>query len=273
MKEESEDLFGIRLGHEELAVLLGIMRAKTLPGLEEDLLEGLSREQQEAALSAAERSLRARGMIQVFLDEARIEVEPLTLALLGTCVYPQYTSSVMVLDKKGDIKQGYYHGRDNLLVEHSFPGPGIYDFVTAAERKIVEARFFDTLQLSEGSAPEGEPFELPVYGMEEARELVKMGKREELAALLSERGMNGGAAERAIGIFEEAAKSLLLTRVEYGESPDDIKSHGLAILEVEGSYWAMMSDTGRMDMIVVAPFSYEEARNRASEIIGREALA
>lgn len=271
--EEKEELFGVRLGHEELLVLLGVLRASTLPGLGEDPLEGLSDERREGALGAAERSLRARGLIAVDEAESRIEVEPLTLALLGTCVYPQYTVSVAMLDKAGGIDAAYYHGRDDFLVEHSFPEPGIYEFLTAAERADMGERFMRKLALANGPAPEGVSFQVPLAGMEEARELAKAGRREEIAKLLAQKGLGGEEAERAIAIFESATRSFFLVRADYGESPDETKGSGLALLEQEGGYWLLSGDDEHVERFTVTPVSGEEASKRLREFFAAGASA
>ncbi len=267
MEENKEGLFGIRLGQEELVVLLGVLRASTLPGLGEDPLGGVSEEQREAALGAAERSLRARGLIAVDAAESRVEVEPLTLALLGTCVYPRYTISFAALDKTGNIDAAYYHGRDDFLVEHSFPEPGICEFLTAAGKEAMHDRLMHRMGLAGGPAPAGKPFKVPLSGMEEARELAKAGKREEIIKVLAEKGMGREEAEMVTAIFESSTRSFFMVRADYGETPDETRGEGIALLEQDGGYWLMSGDADREDRFNVEPVSSKEAEARVREFI------
>lgn len=270
MGDDEREYLSIRLGHEELVILLGILKASTLPGLEDDLLEGLSEEQKEASLATAERSLRARGIINFDEEDERIKVEPLTLALLGTCVYPQSTTSVMVLDKMGDIKAGYYHSRDDFLVEHSFRGDGIYQFTTAAGREDMEKRYFDLLGFEKRPVPEDKPFEAPISGMEEMREIVRKGERDKLAEILGEKGVNGEAAEKVVRLFEESRRSLMITRVDYGATEEDLNAEGMAFLDGSEGIWAISGDPENADIMMIEPVSLEKAKSRAGRLIARK---
>ncbi len=267
MGNHAEGFYSVRLGQEELIVLLGILRASTIPGLGENPLGDMSEEMVKVALGAGERSLRARGLIAVDMGESKIKVDPLTLALIGTCVYPQYTISLTVLEKNGALDAAYYHGRDGFLVEHSFPEAGINGFRTAENSRQMEERLINRLKLNESPEPPGKPLRIPLSGMEEARELAAKGERGALERTIKKKGMKQDDARKVTSIFEDSNRSIFLLRVDYGSGQEETRGTGLALLEQDTGYWLMTGSEDNTEIFIMEPVSGEHAKASVREFI------
>ena len=267
---EAEDTYGVRFSHEELVVLLQMFRAETLPGLEDNPLRGLSDEQEVEALASGERSLRARGLITVLEDEQKVEVDPFTLSLVGTCVFPSVSFAAITLDKKGVLNPRYYHGSEFLLVEHSFPEEGVHELTTAPVKETLYDRIIEFLAFRESAAAEGDYLDIPVVVMEELRSLVGDGKKAEAAEALGGKDSAEETIREIIGIYETARRNCLIVRTDYGEHGETIGADGLAFLESDNGIWAISGKENHEDVMLVEPVSSEDAVGRVKEILTRE---
>lgn len=265
--EENSGVYGVRLGHEELAYMLGVLGARTLPGLEDDPLDGLDRGQREAVLGACERSLLARGLVRIDEKEAKVQVEQFTLALLGTCVYPQVTTSLAVLRKNGDVDGRYYHRRDSFTVEHSFPEPGIHEFCTAVDIESFKSRVLQALRLKNGFPPRDEPFRIPVLDMEEVLGRMRQGEWAGLARALEVAGLEEKVALKLHRLFQEAERCLLLARVHFGSRAGNATVSSIAFLDGPSGLWAFFADEKDPYLAHVQPCTKEEVEAKALEYV------
>lgn len=259
MEERGSDIYGIRLGHEELVYILGVLGARTLPGLEYDPLQGLDRVQREAVLGACERSLRARGLVRIDQDGGKVQVEQLVFALIGTCVYPKSTASLAIMEKIGNIDGRYYHRRDDLVVEHSFPEPGVHEFCAAADTEALAARVLGFVRLEDKKELDEEPFQIPVLGMEEILDRMRDGEWAGLARVLEEAGLEEDTVRRTHRLFQEATRCLVLARADFGDAPANTLTKSMAFLDGPSGLWAFFSDEKDPYMAQVQPWSLKEA--------------
>jgi hypothetical protein len=124
----------LTLSHEELVLLIKLFGAKTIPGLPADSLPGLPEEHVNLLLASAERNLRARGLLFIS-PKGKISVERFALALLGSCVAPEF-SAIGVRARKGNrIDMVYYHAAQMMTVEHLVTGPGLHTFAMLKDRQ------------------------------------------------------------------------------------------------------------------------------------------
>ena len=267
MVEEGREFYGIRLGHEELAYMLILMRAKTLPGLEEDLLKGLDDRQKEAVLGASERSLVARGIIRIEEGENKVEIDPLTLSLLGTCVYPQRTSSLTVIDKGGNVDGRYYHARDSFLVEHSFPGTGVHEFTVSNSEKAMEERILRFIALGDDPPPEGEAITISVPDAAEVLDQMRRGGRNALREILVNIGLSEEKADTLYELFDTSDKCIMVNRVDFGPSREELQVRGAAFLKSPGGLWAFYGDGEDPRLMRVEPWPERRAKVAVLEYI------
>lgn len=128
------------LSRDEVMVILKLIGAVTLPGLEEEPIPGLTAEQQALALIIAERALRARGLAMI-TDEGKLLVQAAVLRLVGICVLA--TRSVFVTtvaSETGAARQLIAHPHDGSWVLHERPSPTLHSFqLTEGTTRLVEA--------------------------------------------------------------------------------------------------------------------------------------
>lgn len=223
---------------------------------------GLSDEQKWAIAAAAERSLRAREIISVFQDDNRIEIEPMTLASIGTCIYPQKSLSEIALNRDGIITALYCHQRDQLLVEHSFPEEGIYEFSITEEEEAVYERMLAFIGINDKLSSNNQlAFSLPISCLEELGILAAEGRREEATTILSSQGLDLSVAKHVSEAFESYDKSIIIARVDYSEQGQVKNANGFALLCGENGLWILTSDPDSREIIIMKQGSYKEVRH------------
>ena len=173
----TEDFLSMLLSQEELVVLLRILRAPGILGLDTKFLNNMSTEQVAAALVAAERSLYARGLIQVNENENRVDIDATALALVGTCLLPEYTLMAFSNDDNSLPSIHYYHVSSSLAVEFFSREQGLLSFLGTDQAQKLLPSIENILRLRNQKAPAKQSICLPEDSFVQAWENMKSGKR------------------------------------------------------------------------------------------------
>lgn len=232
------EMLTVKLGREELLLLLRIFHAPTLPGLEADPLSGMSAEQVAIALVSAERSLRARGILRFDESQKRIEVEPVTMALVGSCLQPQFSLLVTSRARGEDQKTCFYHVAPHLVIEHSSPDTGVYQFTGVATAKEMLPRIMGTLHLSQLAAWQCPSTRVQESVLLQVRDYAQAGEVEKSRTLLRAAGVADVTAEALIKTLRAPLLNASFVRVEYSQ-PEAKQVQGFSILEGTDTLWAL----------------------------------
>ena len=127
----------ITLSEEELLVVLNTLEVASIPGLEASAWRALSPEQQDLALSVAQRALEARGLAEVD-DDGRLLIHRALLNAVGVCAYPHRTTLIEHWPFGSGSSVLYSHIRDEDSVVHTVDR-GLHSFTLfASEAALVE---------------------------------------------------------------------------------------------------------------------------------------
>jgi hypothetical protein len=267
------NIIHLRLGREELALMLRILRTPTLPGLGTDPLEGLTEEQADLALTAAERSLRARGILQVAEGEKRVQVDPVTFALIGTCILPKTSlmMSCQTMDGKTTIR--YYHIGEHLTVEHSFPEIGVSSFWGTAQWRPMLPRMLDLLQLDRKESLLCPPVSLLNDQLDLAKDLAIKQNLLALQELLRKSGAASDSAELLAQTLVRARRSCAMVKIDYsnrGTATPASSVAGFATIEGSGSLWLLTPETTNTGQPAtrLELASGDQVKERLKELVG-----
>lgn len=122
------------LSREELLLLLNLLKAGYILGLEPDPLGEGTPEQQARTLLQAERALRARELAR--LDEAgHLIVQNALLAAVGTCAYPLKNLVAHHFPPESPVQRCFGHAREDSWVFRYEPERGMYLFALHFDRE------------------------------------------------------------------------------------------------------------------------------------------
>lgn len=136
------------LSREELALILTLIRADTIPGLEADPLGELTSEQRNLGLIFAERALRARELARLGAN-GQLLVQNALLNMVGACAFAQ--TSVLVQHHFPDQHppaQYFGHIREGILVAHTLPDQALHRLALVPDRTALIEQIISVCQAS-----------------------------------------------------------------------------------------------------------------------------
>lgn len=231
------DMLQVTLGREELSVLLRLFHAPALPGMEENPWQGMPAGLAAAAMVSAERSLRARGILNVQESGKRIEVEPVTMALVGSCLKPRYSLRVASQMAGKILTTCFYHVALHLTVEHASPEIGLYQFTGVAEPREMIPRIMALLQLTP-SVAQSPTAEIAESKLLQARRQAQAGDTDSVRSLLRSNGVADITADALALTFANPLVNSSIVRVIYAGSPEQ-QTQGFSVLQASNALWAM----------------------------------
>ncbi len=136
------------LSREELALVLALIRADTIPGLGADPLGELTPEQRNLGLIFAERALRARELARLDAN-GQLLVQNALLNMVGACAFAQ--TSVLVQHHFPDGRppaQYFGHIREGILVAHTLPDQALHRLALVPDRTALIEQIISVCQAS-----------------------------------------------------------------------------------------------------------------------------
>jgi hypothetical protein len=186
----------LTLTRDELLAFLVIMGVSTLNGLGDDPQAGLSEEEVEIRLNGGEESLTNRDLV-TRNEQGEIVFDDMLVALVGSCIAPDATFLITRMAPDGSNEPHYFNVTPELLVEHSSPKPGVYQFDYLPDigtlDECVQSLLAD-LQGSAGAA-EGQVVQIASSTLGACLAAVQQGKMDEACSALSQAVISAATIE------------------------------------------------------------------------------
>lgn len=187
------------LSREEVVLVLNLLKADYIFGLEPDPLLQLTPEQAAVGLIYAERALRARDLARV--DETgRVVLREAVLLGVGTCVYPQWSLLLHHFSPQGQPTRCFSHRNEKVYVVHTaLEGGVLHRFDLLADQEALLAEILKQCGCTELSVAEGAPFKVKGDAIVQAREQAQQAPQaspDAVAEKLVAGGADGAAAYR-----------------------------------------------------------------------------
>src|SRR5262245_38215798 len=103
----------LTLTRNELLVVLQIMGATTLNGLEANPLEGLSEREIEERMNSGLETLVQRGLVEPGAEANSLVMKDLVIAYVGSCVIPEKALLLSEVDANGGSKPVYFNATEH----------------------------------------------------------------------------------------------------------------------------------------------------------------
>ncbi len=141
-----EENLSVVLSREELVFLLYVLKANFIPGLDPDPLGELPKEYKNFGLAYAERSLRARGLIDLD-DTGNPVVREAIILLVGTCAYPEMMISLHHFPSSAAPTRTFWHAQSGVIVSHTRPDAPLHEFSFVKDRLFLGDQILAACQL------------------------------------------------------------------------------------------------------------------------------
>ncbi len=189
----------VLLSREELLLLLNLLQADDIPGLEIDPFGELNDDQRQLAIIWAGRALRARELAQLN-EDGKLMVQEGLLTAVGTCAYADKAIFAFHWHAGSKIASPYFgHIRGNNVVAHTRPEDVLHLFTTLPSQKELLSQLLDFCGYENMPSASSQPLEMKVTNdvFVLAREAADGDENEKAVALLVD---NGAGKETAVAL-------------------------------------------------------------------------
>ena len=229
-------LLQLLLTYEELALVLKLVQASTLPGLRPPQSGPRTAEEEQQSLMYAERSLRARELARLTPD-GQFVVHKALLSAVGVCAYADQALLVQHIKPDHTFVEFCGSQKDGAVVTHAQPEPGLYQLSVLQDPTELVAQALASCDCQNLKAAPGQTLTVADDVLRQARELAEQGLVNEATALLAANNEAASAASVAEVLAAPHALSILMF---LERQPDDsMRAQEITVLHSSQAAWLM----------------------------------
>jgi hypothetical protein len=173
--ENKSEPLNILLSREELSLVLSLLQANTIPGIDTDPLGEMTEEQQVLASIFAGRALRARELARV-KEDGELAIHAALLTAVGVCAYAQNTIFAYHWTDNGETFRRYFgHVRGDDIVAHTRPEDVLHLFTLIPSKEQLVESVLAFCEYEDSAEPQALEMIVPSDGFAQARELADAG--------------------------------------------------------------------------------------------------
>lgn len=219
---------------EELIVILGYLKAESMPGVDASHLRQLDEEQLQFALGIAERALYARGVI-VPDPQKKPALAPTVFSVVEACIMSE-TTIIVSSNRPNQGREEYYHhiSRGMAVMYYSL-NQGIHQFVAVPKRANIAQSILSTLQLKDRPALKCPPIRMKASLFGEMRKALHENRPADALRLLTEAGANPASAKAMLETQENPLANTTIAFLKGGGQA--ILNDGFTVIEGGNGLW------------------------------------
>lgn len=254
----------LTFSHEEIVLLLGLLRVPTMPGIGTEPFAGLSPEQTRLLLGSAERSLQARGLLRWQAEGDTLHVEKFVLALLGPCCLPEFSVIVTRGPKDGLPETVYVHAAQTMIVEHAVTGPALHTFAAFRSWDEVMPRLLAFLDVQDAEAAPSLEGTISEDLLGRATQTADREGAPAATALLEREGIPAALAGLLARGLQQRKTNLALAAVDHRQGDTPVSAF---VLTMGGGGLWLFKMNGQAPNYTVAAVSAIDVKARLSRLV------
>lgn len=226
-----------RLSREELLLLLALVKAKEIPGLDPDPLgDKLTKEQRAIGYVHAERSLRAREFARIGA-KGSLQVDQRLLLAAATCAFPERMILAYHVPHRSLPVRYFGHIRRGVSVLHSKDMQPLHDLSFFRTPQEMIAKMVESCGLQTTKPSQAGSFVIPNDRVAQVRQAAETGKSSKARRLLESAGVEKSAARDFAGLLgdEHSLTVIQVIRIEDKE----VLLESMTVAASGASAWVM----------------------------------
>jgi hypothetical protein len=238
------------LSRDELLVVLSLLQAQTLPGVDADPLGPRDAGQQALALAVAERGLRARGLARRRADGQLILRRDL-ISTVGVCAYAQSSISVHHWPSGGQEPLRFFgHVRGAEVSAHSRPEDVLHVFTQLPGREQLIDRLLAVIDFEDVIDGDAPAVTLSRQEFVQVREAAAAG------------ALAGGSVAAPAGLAAAWAADPQVTLIQtIKATPGAVEQHDATLIRgANGVWWVMPTGTAEDSPVALTSIGTQELR-------------
>lgn len=235
MAETGDQPINVLLSRDELLLILQLLRAPSLVGLDANPTGEWSADQQRVAFTVAERALRARELAHL-RPGGDLAVHTALLAAVGVCAYPQTTIFVYHWPANAEAATRYFaHQRAGELVAHTRPADVLHLFTRLPSATALVAQLFTACGWEDVPTGASQQFTLPTPLFADVRRLAMNGDVAGALALLREQRLAVDSVRPFVMTLAEAPRLSVVQMRKQGNG--GVQTRDLTLVQNSQRSW------------------------------------
>lgn len=266
----SSPIVNVLLTREEVRLLVGLLQAPSLPGLDVEPSSLLSPEQEAVGLIYAEKSLRARELARLQPD-GRLGVNTTLLAIIETCVRPEQAVLVQHITEERRLEPLYGHSKQGLVVAYTLPEPDLFRFSILPDMATFLDRVMTTAHLQDFSLPNQQGVMEIVANhttLSTARQAAEQNGSDAATVVLEKAGVAQVVAQALAQTLAAPHRLTILTIFTTNPSEEVIKEQ-LTVIATSAQAWLMRQQITEPTNYRIKPVTADDIRSLLVHIIGK----
>lgn len=260
--ENSSQLVNILLSRDELLLVLSLLEAQYIPGLDIDPLGERSAEQQDLAFVVAARGLRARDLARVRADaqDGRLVIHVGLLAAVSACAYSSNAAFVYHWPSQAEIPLRVFgHVRDGSFVVHTPVEDVLHLFTMLPSKEHLVDQVLAACHPADAPATVSGELYVPGSDFAQLRLLAEQRNLDQARTLLSS---DPASADLVTALIETLSNHPQVSIVQTLKQVDAgaVLKRDFTLLQDASAMWLVAPTTADGNVLLVKPATRETAR-------------
>ena len=243
MADNRSQPINILLSREELLLVLRLLQANAIPGIDADPLGPLTVEGEELALQVAGRALRARELARIQANGS-LALHNLLLTAVGVCAYARHTIFVYHWPENGATPTRYFgHIRGEDIVAHTRPEDVLHLFSLLPDKGQLIEQVLAVCEYEETPAAPAMSVTMASEDFVRVRELADEKKVDAAVSRLTGAQADSQAAQALVGTLAHSPRVSSLQTLKQEEN-GRVTKHDFTILQNNQHVWFIAPASG-----------------------------
>jgi hypothetical protein len=266
--ENVSEPINILLSREELLLVLNLLEAESVPGLDADPLGELNVDGLALATIVAGRGLRARELARVG-EDGELQVHSALLTAVGVCAYSSNTIFVYHWPGGEATPVRYFgHIRGDDIAAHTRPEDVLHQFTIMPSREHLIEQVLTVCEYAE--APQTSALELtvPEDDFVQIRELAGQGKVDEAVEYLGSKNINTEAGRAFVSTLAQSPRVSILQSLAQ-EDNEAVHKRDFTLVQNREHTWFIAPTTGEGEStpLLVKATNRDEVETLLAELL------
>ncbi len=226
----------IMLSREELLVVLNLLQANSIPGLDTDPAGELNEEQRALALHWGMRSLRARELARLN-DNRTLVVHDALLTAVGVCAYSN--NALFIYHWSGDDApptRYFSHIRGDDIAVHTRPEDVLHLFTLLPSKEYLFTQVMEICEYEDMAASQLDEMKTTETNFVRVRELVNKGDAPVAVGLLINSGAQAESAQLFVDTLANSPRVSIFQTFKQ-ESDETVKKGDFTVVQDNQQAW------------------------------------
>lgn len=257
----------IVLSRDELLLVLSLLQAQYIPGIDVDPLGERTAEQQDLAFVVAARGLRARDLARVRPEDGHLVVHVGLLAAVSACAYSSNAIFVYHWPSQAEVPARVFgHVRDGSFVVHTPVEDVLHRFTMLPSKEHLADQVLAACQAVEAQASVSGDIQVSGSDFAQIRQLAEQGNLDQAKALLTSGPEAAGFVTALLETLSNQPQVSIVQTLKQVDA-DTVLKRDFTLMQDARTLWLVAPTAADDNILMVTPATRDDVRGLLLESI------